>query len=57
MKLAYIRKKINGIVIDYEFAIPLNHFFNELKSLNDEKFDTLIKTYDQLQLIMIDDVF
>ncbi len=35
MKLTYIRKtsfNINGIVIHYEFAIPLNIFFNELKS-------------------------
>ncbi len=60
MKLTYIRilkKKINGIVIHYEFAIPWNIYFNELKTLNDEKCDTSINAYDQLQLIMIDEVF
>jgi len=59
MKLAYIRKtsfNINGIVIHYEFAIPLNNFFNELNSLNDEKCGTLIKTYDQFQLIMTNEI-
>jgi hypothetical protein len=47
MKLAYLEKTtfdINDITITFNFnpAILLNIFFNELKALNDGKCDTLI---------------
>jgi hypothetical protein len=60
MKLTYIRKvafNINGTIMHFTFAIQLNifliNFFNEVKALNDEKYDTLTKTYDQFQLKVI----
>jgi hypothetical protein len=59
MKLSYIGKttfNINGTIIHPTLAIPLNKMFNELKALNDEKHDMLIKEYDQLQLVMIDEI-
>jgi hypothetical protein len=31
--------------------------YNELKTLSDENRDTLIKTYDQLQSIILDEIF
>jgi hypothetical protein len=46
MKLAYIGKvafNINGMTIHSTLAIPLNKNFNGLKTLNDEKHDSLIK--------------
>jgi uncharacterized radical SAM superfamily protein len=46
MKLAYRGKttfNLNGTTIDYALAIPLNKFFNEFKSLNDVKRDTLTR--------------
>jgi uncharacterized radical SAM superfamily protein len=49
MKLTYIGKfayNINGLTIHSTLAIPLNKFFNELKTLSDEKLDNLIKNYD-----------
>jgi hypothetical protein len=39
-KLTYTRKiwlNIDGTTIHFALAIPLNKFFNELKTLNDEK--------------------
>jgi DNA replication protein DnaC len=60
MKLTHIRKvafNINGTTIHSTLAIPLNKFFNELKTLNDEKCDTLTKTYVQFQLVVIDELF
>jgi hypothetical protein len=36
--------------------MPLNNCLNELNSLNDEKCGTLIKTYDQFQLIMTNEI-
>jgi hypothetical protein len=42
MKLIYTKKSyINGITIHFAFYIFLNKSFNELKALNDEKYDTL----------------
>jgi hypothetical protein len=58
MKLMYTEKitfNINGMNIISTFAIPLNKKFNELKTLNDEKCDSLIKKYDQLHLLVIDE--
>jgi hypothetical protein len=60
MKLTYITKvtfNINGTTIHSTLAIPLNNFFNELKTLNDEKHDTLTKIYVQFQLVVIDEFF
>jgi hypothetical protein len=34
----------------------LNKILNELKASSDEKLDTLIKTYDQLWLLVIDEI-
>ncbi len=51
MKLAYIRKttsNINGMISHFTFGIPLNKNLKKLKTLSDERCDTLIKTYDQL---------
>ncbi len=56
MKLVYIRKitfNINGTTIHLGLAIPLH---KSLKTLNDEKCDTLIKTHDQLQSIVIGEI-
>jgi hypothetical protein len=36
---------INGTTIHSGLAIPLNKSYNELKTLNDEKDDTLMKNY------------
>jgi hypothetical protein len=58
MKLRYIRKikiNINGTTIHSTLAILLNSCFNELKTSNDEKHDTLIKPYIQFQLVVIDE--
>jgi uncharacterized radical SAM superfamily protein len=47
-KLMYIGKAtfhISGTTIDSGLAIPLNKSYNELKTLNDEKDDTLMKNY------------
>jgi len=42
MKLIYTKKSyINGITIHFALYIFLNKSFNELKALNDEKYDTL----------------
>ncbi len=59
MKLAYTRKvafNINGTTIHFALAIPLNKICNEFKAINDEKNDILIKTYDQLQMLIIDEI-
>jgi hypothetical protein len=56
MKLVYIRKitfNINGTTIHLGLAIPLH---KSLKTLNDEKCDTLINTYDQLRLVLINEI-
>jgi hypothetical protein len=60
MKLTYTWKtsfNINGTTIHFALGIPLNKIFNEFKTLNDEKCDTLINTYDQLQLVVIDGIY
>lgn len=59
MKLANIGKvafNINCITIHSTLVIPLNKIFNELKTLNNEKRDTLINVYDQLWLFVIDEI-
>jgi len=59
MKLSYIGRvafNINSTIIHFTFAIALNKNYNELETLSDEKHDTLIKTYDQLQLLIIDEI-
>ncbi len=40
----------------FALAIPLNKKYNELKALSDEKRDNLIKTYDQLQMLIINEI-
>ncbi len=58
VKLAHIGKatfNINGTIIHSTFVIPLNKNFNEWKNLNDAKHKTLIKTYDRLWLLIIDE--
>ncbi len=57
MNLTYTRKttNINNTTIHSALAIPINNFFNEIKALNDERHDILIKTYTQLQLLIIHD--
>ncbi len=58
MKLAYTKNttNINDTTIHSAFAIPINKNFNEFKALSDERYDILIKTYIQLQLLIIDDL-
>ncbi len=59
MKLTYIGKitfNINGMTIHLALVIPLNKKFNELKSLSDEKCDSLIKHYDKLHLLVIGEI-
>ncbi len=43
-------------LIYFALAIPLNKNYNELKALNDEKHDNLIKTYDQVQMLIINEI-
>jgi hypothetical protein len=58
MKLTYTRKttNINDTTIHSALAIPINKNFNEFKALNDERHDILIKTYTQLQILIINDL-
>jgi uncharacterized radical SAM superfamily protein len=59
MKLTYIGKatfNISGTTIHSTLPIPLNKNFNELKALSDEKHDNLIKHYDQLFLLIINEI-
>jgi hypothetical protein len=54
MKLTNIGKttfNINGVTIHFTLVIPLNKFFNEVKALNDEKGDNLIKMYESITFI------
>jgi hypothetical protein len=60
MKLTYTRKvafNINGRTIHSRLATPLNKNYNDIKTLSDEKCDILIKKFNQLQLVVIDEVF
>ncbi len=59
MKLTYIGKvalNIHATTIHLALVIPLNKKFNELKALSDEKCDSLIKHYDQLHLLIINEI-
>jgi len=59
MELMYIRKitfNINGTIIHSRLVIPLHKSYT-LKTLNDEKCDILVNTYDQLRLVIIDEIF
>ncbi len=48
---------INGITIHFALAMTLNKTFNELKTTKRwKKHDSLIKTYDQLWLLIIDEI-
>jgi DNA replication protein DnaC len=44
------------MTIHSTLTIPLNKNFNELKALSNEKCDNLIKKYDQLHLLVIDEI-
>jgi hypothetical protein len=60
MKLTYTRKttfNINGTTIHSRLATALNKNYNDIKALSDEKRDILIKIFNQLQLVVIDEVF
>jgi len=55
--MAYTRKatfNIDGITIHSSISIPLN--YEDLPSFNLERLDNLIKKYDQLQLIVLDEI-
>jgi len=55
--MAYTRKEtfnIDGITIHSSISIPLN--YKDLPSFNLERLDNLIKKYDQLQLIVLDEI-
>jgi hypothetical protein len=61
MKLAYIYRK-NGVqyqwtIIFSTLTIPLNKNNTKLKELNDEKFDNPIQIYNQLCLLVINEIF
>ncbi len=60
MKLTYIRKitfNINSTTKHSAVAIPLNKNITELNALSDERHDTFIITYDQLYLLVINEIF
>jgi hypothetical protein len=60
MKLTYTRKttfNINGTTIHSALAIPLNKNLIELNALSNERQYTFIKTYDQLCLLIIYEIF
>jgi len=55
--MAYIRKttfNIDGTIIHSIFSIPLN--FKDIPSLSLEWLDNLVKKYDQLQSIVLDEI-
>jgi hypothetical protein len=47
---------INRTTIHYALAILLNKNLTKLNALNDERRDIFIKTYDQLCLLVIDEI-
>jgi len=56
--MAYIGKttfNINGIIIHSRLNLPLH--CKHLQSLSIERFDSLSKTYDELQLLLLYEVF
>jgi hypothetical protein len=60
MKLTYIGKvafNINNTIIHFALAIPLNKNLTKLNALSDEKWEIFIKTYDQLYLSVINEIF
>jgi hypothetical protein len=60
MKLTYIGKvafNINSTTIHSTLVIPLYKNLTELNALSDERRNTLIKTYDQLYLLVINEIF
>ncbi len=59
MESTYIKKiafNINGKTIHSTLLIPLNKKFNELKELSDERCNILTKTYDQLWLLILEEI-
>jgi hypothetical protein len=55
--MAYIRKvafNIDGIIIHSSLSIPIN--CKDLPSLSLEQLDNLVKKYDQLQLIVLNEI-
>ncbi len=59
MKLTYTWKvafNINDTVMHFAFFVPLKKNYNGFKALSDEKHNILIKTYDQLQMLIIDEI-
>jgi hypothetical protein len=48
---------IHETTIHFALAITLNRNLNELKTLIDERWYNLIKTYDELCLLIINDIF
>ncbi len=60
MKLTYIGKvtfTINRITIHFGLASPLNKNLTKLNALSDERQEFFIKTYDQLYLLVINEIF
>ncbi len=59
MKLIYIGKttfNINDTIIHFALAISLNKNLIELNALSDERCDIFIKIYDQLCLLVINEI-
>jgi hypothetical protein len=59
MKLTYTRKatlNIIGRLIYFALPISLNQIVTKVNALNDEKCDTFIKTYDQLRILVINEI-
>ena len=55
--MAYTRKatyNIDGATIHSSLSLPLNCKY--LPSLSSERLDTLVKKYDQLQLLVLDEI-
>jgi hypothetical protein len=60
MKLGYIGKaafNIGGSTIHSALGIPLNKSLLELGGLSDERHDSYAKKYDQLRLLVIDEIY
>jgi hypothetical protein len=59
MKLGYTGKaafNIGGSTIHSALGIPLNKSLLELGGLSDERHDNFAKKYDQLRLLVIDEI-
>jgi hypothetical protein len=58
-KITYIKKAtftIGDTIIHSSLAIPIHKNLNQLTNLSDEKRNIFIKKYDQLKVLMLDEI-